>query len=178
MIGYIRVCLDTCHLAVEFEDPGAALAAWADNGIQVGKVQITVGLKVLLPHESQERADLARQLEPFTRSPYLHQVIAHRGHRCQTQFRDLAAALPLLSPSPDRQWRIHYHMPLFVDRYQHLASTHDETRAVLALLQENKFTRHLEIETYTWEWLPPGLKADLLDSLHREYLWVLDCLGM
>jgi len=24
----------------------------------------------------------------------------------------------------------------------------------------------------------PGLKADLLDSLHREYLWVLDCLGM
>ena len=69
-------------------------------------------------------------------------------------------------------------MPPFVDRYQHLASAHDETRTVLALLQENEFSRLLEIETYTWEWLPPGLKADLLDSLHLEYFWVLDCLGM
>lgn len=178
LLEHIRVCLDTCHLAVEFEDPGAALAAWAAHGIRVGKVQLTAGLKVLLPPDPRLRADLARQLEPFTRSPYLHQVIARGGNGGYAHFRDLSAALPLLAASPDRQWRIHYHMPLFVDRYQHLASTHDETRAVLALLREHQFTRHLEIETYTWEWLPPGLKSGLLDSLHREYLWVLDCLGM
>ena len=38
-------------------------------------------------------------------------------------------------------------------------------------------SRHLEIEAYTWEWLPPDLRLDLLDSLHREYLWVLEEMG-
>ena len=175
---HIQVCLDTCHLAVEFEDPVAALAAWAAHGIRVGKLQITSGLKVTLPAAAEDRAGLARQLEPFTRSPYLHQVIAQGADGRRTQFRDLAEALPGLAAAPDRQWRIHYHMPLFVDRYQMLDSTHDDTRTCLALLKEQRFTRHLEIETYTWEWLPPGLKADLLESLHREYLWVLDALGM
>ena len=38
------------------------------------------------------------------------------------------------------------------------------------------FTRHLEIETYTWDVLPPALKIDLLDSIAREYDWVLETL--
>ena len=75
LLRHLRVCLDTCHLAVAYEDPAAALAALAQNGIQVGKVQITAGLKVTVPANGR-RAALARQLEPFTRSPYLHQVIA------------------------------------------------------------------------------------------------------
>jgi hypothetical protein len=45
------------------------------------------------------------------------------------------------------------------------------------LLKDRGFSRHLEIETYTWEWLPPDLKSDLLESLHREYLWVLEEMG-
>ena len=36
-----------------------------------------------------------------------------------------------------------------------------------------RFTRHFEIETYTWDVLPAGLKIDLLDSIGREYEWVL-----
>ena len=68
-------------------------------------------------------------------------------------------------------------MPLFVERYGRLRSTRDDTRDVLSLLKARKFCRHLEIETYTWEWLPPDLKRDLLDSLHREYLWVLEAMG-
>ena len=46
LLEHIRVCLDTCHLAVDFEDPAAALDTLAQNGIQVGKVQITAGLEV------------------------------------------------------------------------------------------------------------------------------------
>jgi len=68
-------------------------------------------------------------------------------------------------------------MPLFVEQYRRLESTHADTRAVLALLKDRKFTRHLEIETYTWEWLPADLKVELEDSLHREYLWVLEAMG-
>ena len=37
-------------------------------------------------------------------------------------------------------------------------------------------TRHLEIETYTWNAPPAGLKRDLLESIAREYEWVLSTL--
>jgi sugar phosphate isomerase/epimerase len=173
LMEHIGVCLDTCHLAVEYEEPLAALGRLAAAGIRVGKVQITAGLKVALPGEAEARAALARQLTPFTCSPYLHQVIGRDVDGGRVQFPDLAPALPHLSEGPARHWRIHYHMPLFVENYQGLESTHADTRAVLALLKERRFSRHLEIETYTWEWLPPDLKLDLLDSLYREYLWVL-----
>ena len=39
------------------------------------------------------------------------------------------------------------------------------------------FTTHLEIETYTWDVLPPGLKMDLGESIAREYDWVLQAMG-
>ena len=34
-------------------------------------------------------------------------------------------------------------------------------------------TTHFEIETYTWDVLPGALKLDLLESIAREYEWVL-----
>ncbi len=38
------------------------------------------------------------------------------------------------------------------------------------------FTRHLEIETYTWDVLPGDLKIDVVNSIAREYEWVLDAM--
>jgi hypothetical protein len=178
LLTHIRVCLDTCHLAVEYEDPAAALDTLAEVGIKVGKVQITAGLKVAFPAAAGPRSALAAQLLPFSQSPYLHQVIGPKEGGRRVQFPDLAPALPQLTAGPGRRWRIHYHMPLFVEQYQNLTSTGDDTKAVLTLLRERCFSRHLEIETYTWEWLPPDLKYDLLDSLHREYLWVLEAMGI
>jgi sugar phosphate isomerase/epimerase len=177
LLEHIRVCLDTCHLAVEYEDPAAALDTLAAAGIRVGKVQITAGLKVECPREVRSREALTRELTRFTCSPYLHQVIGRGADGHRVQFPDLGPALPILTASRGGHWRIHYHMPLFVEQYRQLESTHADTRAVLALLRDRKFTRHLEIETYTWEWLPADLKVDLEDSLHREYLWVLEAMG-
>ncbi len=177
LLRHLRVCLDTCHLAVVYEDPAAALKTLAQNGIRVGKVQITAGLEVLVPDNGRPRAPLARQLTPFTRSPYLHQVSAREDGGRPRRFPDLWQALALMDRCPPGQWRIHYHMPLFVERYGALASTRDETRELLRLLRAQKFCPHLEIETYTWEWLPPELKRDLLDSLTAEYLWVLEVMG-
>ena len=130
-----------------------------------------------MPEHGRPRAPLARQLEPFTLSPYLHQVIAREDGGRRRRFPDLWQALALMDSCPPGQWRIHYHMPLFVERCGALASTGAETREVLRLLQAQKFCPHLEIETYTWEWLPPELKRDLLDSLTAEYLWVLEAMG-
>lgn len=174
ILTHLRVCLDTCHLAVAYEDPAAALDGFDREGIKVGKVQITAGLKVLLPPDAADRTSLARQLQDFADSPYLHQVLARQENGGRRQFPDLAAALPALPDSRDREWRIHFHTPLFVARHGLLLSTRDETRAVLDLLRARGFCRHLEIETYTWEILPPELKKDLVDSLELEYLWVLD----
>ena len=178
LLDHIQVCLDTCHLAVAYEDPETALDNLAAHGIGVGKVQITAGLEVELPREAARREVLTRQLQPFTYSPYLHQVIGQTGGGRHLRFPDLAPALPHLVRNASTCYRIHYHMPLYVEQYRHLASTCDDTRAVLSLLRDRRFTRHLEIETYTWEWLPPDLKVDLLDSLHREYLWVLEALKL
>jgi hypothetical protein len=177
LLAHIRVCLDTCHLAVAHEDPATALATLANYGIGVGKVQITAGLKVELSPGVEAQEAVTRQLAPFTCSPYLHQVIGRNHGGRRVRFPDLAPALPHLAQDSGGPWRIHYHMPLYVEKYQHLSSTSEDTRAVLALLQNQGFSNHLEIETYTWEWLPPDLKADLLDSLHREYLWVLEAMA-
>jgi sugar phosphate isomerase/epimerase len=176
LLEHIRVCLDTCHLAVAHEDPALALSTLSDYGIGVGKVQITAGLEVELSPEVEAQEAVTRQLEPFTCSPYLHQVIGRNNGGHRVRFPDLAPALPHLAQDSGGPWRIHYHMPLYVEKYQHLASTNADTRAVLALLQNQGFSRHLEIETYTWEWLPPDLKLDLIDSLQREYLWVLEAM--
>ncbi|MHB8068395.1 MAG: metabolite traffic protein EboE [Desulfobaccales bacterium] len=174
VLTHLRVCLDTCHLAVAYEDPAAALDSLDQEGIKVGKVQITAGLKVLLPQAAADRASLARQLQDFADSPYLHQVLARSDRGGLRQFPDMVEALPTLAASRDREWRVHFHTPLFVARHGLLFSTRDETQEVLNLLRERGFCRHLEIETYTWEILPPDLKKDLVDSLELEYLWVLD----
>ena len=52
-------------------------------------------------------------------------------------------------------------MPLFARDYDGFGSTQDYVRKVLALAMQTPFTTHLEIETYTWDVLPPGLKLDL-----------------
>lgn len=176
LVDHLQICLDTCHLAVGYEDPATAVDLLLASGIRVGKVQITSGLKVTIPDTPAGRAALARQLELFAGSPYLHQVIARRDGIDCYHYHDLSEALPLLGKSPDRQWRIHFHMPLFINRHEMLYSTQDDTRALLRLLRERGFCSHLEIETYTWEVLPPSLKIDLLDSLEREYRWTLEAL--
>ena len=67
-------------------------------------------------------------------------------------------------------------MPLFTERYDRFESTQGYVRDVLETMVRTGATRHLEIETYTWDVLPAGLKQDLLDSIAREYEWVLESL--
>ena len=176
LLEHVQVCLDTCHLAVVYEDPELALKSLADNGIRVGKVQVTSGWQVTLPRESARFAELAGELAPFSRSPYLHQVRGRKTDGSLNCYADLSEALLQLTTSSDQEWLIHYHVPLFIEQYGWLTSTHAETRKVLQLLARHGFTRHLEIETYTWEQLPGDLKLDLVDFLEREYLWTLEAL--
>ena len=178
LLEHMQICLDTCHLAVAYEDLTAVLEHFQASGIRVGKVQITSGLKVPIPQTQEQRRALGRHLEPFSHSPYLHQVIAQRDGHAYRHYRDLAEVLPQFSTVSDRQWRIHFHMPLYVAGYQGLLTTQEENRQMLRVLKERSFCRHLELETYTWEVLPDALQVDILDSLEQEYRWTLQALDL
>ena len=51
------------------------------------------------------------------------------------------------------------------------------SRRSSAWRNSSAFTTHLEIETYTWDVLPAGLKLDLGESIAREYDWVLQAIA-
>lgn len=173
LLEHIRVCFDTCHVAVAYEEPAAVLDRFDQIGIKVGKVQISSALKVAFPDEEMARAAIAHALEPFAESTYLHQVIQrnHDGTFCH--YPDLIEALPHIQDSQIAQWRIHFHVPIFIDHFPKFQSTQETIVDTLDLLAQRRFCHHLEIETYTWSVLPDDLKKDLLDSIAREYEWVL-----
>ncbi|MEM1293093.1 MAG: metabolite traffic protein EboE [Cyanobacteria bacterium P01_H01_bin.162] len=173
---YIRVCYDTCHFAVEFEDPTLALTKLRDAGIGIGKLQLSSAIRIPLPGTAPERTLLRQQLTPFAESTYLHQVIEQRSSGKLHHYTDLTEALSQLVEADATEWRTHFHVPIFIDRYPPFSSTQDHITAVLLQLNAIPDCTHLEIETYTWEVLPPDIKLDILASIQREYEWVLSSL--
>lgn len=178
LLRYIRVCWDTCHVAVAFEEPAAVLKRYQAHGIQVGKIQISSALNVTLPQQSSERLAFAEALESFVESTYLHQVVQRDRDGSLTAFRDLDQALPYIQKPEAQQWRIHFHVPIFLERYGLFEATQPGILETFALLRDEPFTQHLEIETYTWDVLPDDLKRPLDQSILREFGWVRMCLGV
>jgi sugar phosphate isomerase/epimerase len=170
---HVRVCVDCCHFAVEYEDARAALDRIRNSGVQVGRVQLSSALRVVFPRDETACAGIVERLRRFADSTYLHQVIERRDGTL-SHFPDLDVALDRSTSLAGAEWRIHFHVPLFASDYEGLGSTQDYVREVLDLVRRTRFAHHLEIETYTWDVLPPGLKIDLLDSIEREYRWVLN----
>ncbi|MBD2447480.1 metabolite traffic protein EboE [Nostoc sp. FACHB-152] len=173
ILDHVRVCYDTCHFAVEYEDPISVLQKFQTAGIKISKIQISAALQVNIPKDSPQRQLILEKLQHFAESTYLHQVIARAQNNRLIHYSDLENALPNLAKNTDEEWRIHFHVPIFVRDYQLLQSTQDDIVNVLNLLQKHPFCNHLEIETYTWEVLPDEMKLDLPASIQREYEWVL-----
>lgn len=169
---HIRICYDVCHFAVVYEKPADVFAALASEGIKVGKIQISAALKLDLPENNLQRQEAARQLSPFVESTYLHQVVARDDQGRLTSYPDLPFALETLQETQAREWRTHFHVPVFLDSYGKLASTQKDILEVLELLRKEKVTQHLEVETYTWEVLPKDIQLSLAESIKRELRWV------
>ena len=173
LLEHVRVCYDTCHFAVEYENPASVFQRFAAAGIQIGKIQISAALKAEIPQDKSERLLLKERLQPFAESTYLHQVIARHSEGELEHYQDLGTALSFLEETTASEWRTHFHVPLFIDDYQVVQSTQDDILTVFELLQNNEICNHLEIETYTWEVLPTEMKVDISASIQREYEWVL-----
>jgi sugar phosphate isomerase/epimerase len=117
---HVGVCLDTAHLAVQFENPLQSLAAVKDAGVTLAKIQLSAALEVR--PDAQTLARLAEFRDPV----YLHQTRIRTAGRIES-FSDLGEALDSATirnpqgvhpprraiPNSSEIWRIHFHVPLF-----------------------------------------------------------------
>lgn len=167
---HLGVNYDTCHLAVEFEQPSEALGALLQHEIRISKIHLSNALTV------RPTAEARAALRAYEDQTYLHQVIVQRDDGTRVQYSDLGDAL---STEPETEtsgeWRIHFHIPLHCPPTQLLGNTADHLVGTLDWLAQNPARcSHLEMETYTWEVLPPELKnRSVVDQLVAEYEWTL-----
>ena len=174
---HLGVNYDACHLAVEFEDPGEAISRFLKHNVRVSKIHLSSALKVRPTIEAR------RALSAFADHIYFHQVIERAGDGTLRRYRDLNVALDAWPSGtkldPAAEWRIHFHIPLHSKPTQIFDNTTDHLLAILDILREDPgLCSHLEMETYTWEVLPPELKSQsVVDQLAQEYQWTLAELG-
>ncbi|WP_329531381.1 metabolite traffic protein EboE [Streptomyces sp. NBC_01450] len=178
-IGHDRIgiCVDTCHLATSFEDPHTALDALTQARVPLVKSQLSAALHAEHPHLPEVRAALAAFDEPR----FLHQTRTRTaaGLRGTDDLGEALAGDALPDASP---WRAHFHVPLHAAPAAPLTSTLPVLRAALTRLVggPHPLTRHLEVETYTWQALPPELRprarAQLADGIAAELTFARDLL--
>ena len=168
---HLGLCYDVCHAAVEFEEPAGSLAALRAAGVPVHKLQLSAALRI----PAVDAAARAR-LAAFDERVYLHQVVSRRNGRLRRE-PDLAPALA--RPDSDgEEWRVHFHVPLFVEAIPPFRTTQDFLAEILALHRARPIAPHLEVETYTWSVLPPDLRGASIEAdIARELAWVLERLA-
>lgn len=181
---WLGVCLDVCHLAVAFEEPRAALDRLAAAGLPIVKTQASCALEATRPADPEVRAALAAAIEPR----FLHQVreYAPGAVRAVDDLDEALRgerALPATGP-----WRVHFHVPVNVERLGPLRTTRPVLAETLRALLGGPHarTRHVEVETYTWSVLPdhveveaeaaarPGNRQDLVAGIAAELAWTRD----
>jgi hypothetical protein len=172
---HLGVCLDACHMAVEYEDPVATVRSFQRAGIRISKIQLSAGLAVLFDRNPSERLTL---LERFNDGVYLHQVVERR-RGALIRYRDLPEAVKAASGDMgSAEWRIHCHVPLSRERLAPFMSTQAFVRTLMTMLREEPVSPHLEIETYTWSVLPQEYRDEnIVASVVREMQWILDQCG-
>jgi hypothetical protein len=174
---HVQLCYDICHFAVGYEDHKEMVRLLKDKDISVGKIQVSAALKAAMPSVLENRKPVIDAFAQFNESTYLHQVIAMQKNGTLKKFRDLPEALTEAGDMSTTAWRSHFHVPLFVGSYGALESTQEDIVNVLDLQMKQPFTRHLEVETYTWDVLPDALKLPMTDSIIRELKWVMSLLS-
>ena len=174
---HVCLCYDICHFAIGYEPHAEIIQQLQQAGIKVGKIQISAALKVLLPEEISYRSKVKDAFAAFNESTYLHQVIALKKDSDFLRYPDLPQALEDIENSSVKEWRAHFHVPIFEKDFGLLQSTQSDIAEVLNIQKNDTITPHLEVETYTWEVLPDSSKLPLQKSISRELKWVSDQLA-
>ncbi len=167
---HLRLCYDVCHFAIGYEPHKKMINEVLKRGIKIGKIQISAALKCKMGEGDRE--SIKQNFENFNEPTYLHQVVAKQTGGKLLRYPDLPQALNEIENPLVKEWRAHFHVPIFTKNFDDLFSTQDEIEEVLAIQKEEPFTNHLEVETYTWDVLPAELKLPMQDSITRELQWV------
>ncbi len=170
---HLQVCYDVCHFAIGYEKPKEAFKKLKQAGIGIGKIQLSAALKLLLPESPYERFSIGKRLAEFADTTYLHQVVGSTKSGGLNSYPDLPQALTQLGETQDLEWRVHFHVPIFLENYGTFQSTQEDIVEVLKLVHADpSITKHLEVETYTWEVLPEDTHLTLGEAISRELAWV------
>jgi hypothetical protein len=187
---YLRVCHDVCHAAVMFESQQDALRRYRAAGILVGKVQISSA--VIVPfhqYAPEDRVTAFEELGAFAEHRYLHQTLIRRAAGHPEFHEDLPLALSMARDSApndnslgtwlaNQEWRIHFHVPVYLERFGRLMTSRSDILSCLDTLEGFPELSHLEVETYAWNVLPPALQhAQLADGIAAEMAWLRDILA-
>lgn len=188
---HIGVCHDVCHSAVMFEPQAYALKQYLSHGVRIGKVQVSSAVEVAWtrdPARAEWNERIWQQLERFQEPRYLHQTTRQRNPHAHDpgdvdMVDDLPDALKCWCNSSSSQWpadpwRIHFHVPIFVEQFGNLLATRNDIHTVVSILENSQaetidgapwFTGDYEVETYAWGVLPAELRVDnLADGISRE----------
>jgi sugar phosphate isomerase/epimerase len=167
---HLGVCLDTCHAAVEFEGPEAAVDTLLGAGLNIAKVQLSAGLR--LPELSP---DALHALRAYAEPVYLHQVVARTRDGSLLRYVDLPDALGSPEACAAEEWRVHFHVPLYRERLERFVNTQPFLARILARQRRAPITAQLEVETYTWDVLPAEQRSGgVVASIARELGWVME----
>ncbi|NMO56430.1 metabolite traffic protein EboE [Actinoplanes sp. TBRC 11911] len=166
---HLGVVFDIGHQSVEFEDIAGSLRSLRDAGVPIFKLQAAAALRV--PEVTEE---VVAALDAFTDTIYLSQTTESRDGEL-TKMLNLSDAIAAWRKDPGgvREWRTHFHVPIFLDDLGGFGTTRAGIEDALALHAEVPLSDHLEIETYTWDVLPAHLKTgDITDYVVREWTWL------
>ena len=173
ILDHLQVCYDVCHFAIGYEKPKNTFLKFKKAGIGIGKIQLSAALKLLIPDSTNERFSIGKRLEEFADTTYLHQVVARTQGGGLLSYPDLPQAITQLNATEDLEWRVHFHVPIFLENYGTFQSTQEDIVEVLKLVKADpSITQHLEVETYTWEVLPEDTHLTLGEAISRELAWV------
>ena len=165
---HLGIVYDICHQAVEYEDIGASLQKLIDAGVPVFKLQEAAALHI--PEVTQAAVDT---LKRYAKTIYLTQTLEKKNGKL-TKYLNVDDAIAAFEKEPGpREWRTHIHVPVFLDDLGQFRTTRFAIADALRMHKAKPISRHLEVETYTWDMLPESAKSnDIVDYICRELEWV------
>lgn len=172
ILRHIQICYDVCHFALAYESPEFVISTLQNAGINIGKIQISAAIKCEQSHNISIKTQ-QECLRPFDEPTYLHQSVVKLDDDSLIHFSDLEEGINAMNNPHFKEIRTHFHVPIFVSKFQVLESTQNEIIDALKLWKQKKYSNHLEVETYTWSILPEHLQTNITNSIVRELNWVL-----
>ena len=165
---FVGTVFDICHQAVVYEDISASLQKLVDAGIPIFKLQEAAAMRI--PNVTQKIVDT---LQRYAKTIYLTQTVEKKDGKLN-RFLNLEDAFKAWQADPGpREWRTHFHVPVFLDDLGEFGTTRFAIEDALKFHKRMPLSRQLEIETYTWDVLPDHLKTgDIVDYVSREIEWV------